>query len=82
MTAFDLSRGAGAPVADEVDHVELRVTGSIPRELDGTLLRNGPNPLRGRFEGNDVPSSTPQRPGYNRRQSHTLGMAAWKPAFS
>ncbi|WP_223645814.1 carotenoid oxygenase family protein [Corallococcus sp. EGB] len=60
MTTFDLNRGAGAPVADEIDLAELRVTGDIPRELDGTLLRNGPNPLRGRFEGNDVLSWWPE----------------------
>lgn len=60
MTTFDLNRGALAPVADEVDVVDLRVTGAIPRELDGTLLRNGPNPPGGRFEGNDVLSWWPE----------------------
>lgn len=60
MTVFDLNRGAIAPVADEVDLVDLRVTGTIPRELDGTLLRNGPNPPGGRFEGNDVLSWWPE----------------------
>ncbi|MCE9670761.1 carotenoid oxygenase family protein [Myxococcus stipitatus] len=60
MTAFDLNHGAVAPVADEVDLVEPPITGNIPRELDGTLLRNGPNPLRGRFEGNDVLSWWPE----------------------
>ncbi|RQS76810.1 carotenoid oxygenase [Burkholderia sp. Bp8963] len=54
MTTFDLNSGAIAPVADEADVVDLRVTGCIPRDLDGVLLRNGPNPLRGRFEGNDM----------------------------
>ncbi|MCG3102190.1 carotenoid oxygenase family protein, partial [Enterobacter sp. DRP3] len=49
-----------APVADEVDVVELRVTGAIPRELDGTLLRNGPNPPGGRFDGNDMLSWWPE----------------------
>ena len=38
-----LNRGAIAPVADEADLVDLRVTGTIPHELAGTLLRNGPN---------------------------------------
>ncbi|MDN7683832.1 carotenoid oxygenase family protein [Burkholderia cenocepacia] len=60
MTVFDLNRGALAPVADEVDVVELRVTGAIPRELDGTLLRNGPNPPGGRFDGNDMLSWWPE----------------------
>lgn len=60
MTAFDLNRGAIAPVADEVDLVDLRVTGAIPHELAGTLLRNGPNPPGGRFEGSDVLSWWPE----------------------
>ncbi|WP_448168474.1 carotenoid oxygenase family protein [Burkholderia ambifaria] len=60
MTVFDLNRGAIAPVADEVDVVGLRVTGTIPPELDGTLLRNGPNPPGGRFDGNDVLSWWPE----------------------
>ncbi|KVM03579.1 carotenoid oxygenase [Burkholderia ubonensis] len=60
MTTFDLNSGAVAPVADEVDLDDLRVTGRIPRDLDGTLLRNGPNPLSGRFAGNDVLSWWPE----------------------
>ncbi|KWI62196.1 carotenoid oxygenase [Burkholderia pseudomultivorans] len=60
MTAFDLNRGAIAPVADEVDLVDLRVTGAIPPGLDGTLLRNGPNPPGGRFEGSDMLSWWPE----------------------
>lgn len=54
MAALDLNAGALAPVADEVDLADLRVTGTIPRGLNGVLVRNGPNPLRGRFAGNDV----------------------------
>ncbi|RKP46164.1 carotenoid oxygenase family protein [Pararobbsia silviterrae] len=60
MTTFDLNRGAIAPVADEVDLVEIRHSGAIPRDLDGSLLRNGPNPLRGRFEGHDMVSWWPE----------------------
>jgi carotenoid cleavage oxygenase len=37
--------GNFAPVRDERDDAELAVTGAIPRELDGLLLRNGPNPI-------------------------------------
>ena len=33
------------PVAEEVTTTNLRVTGAIPRELNGRYLRNGPNPL-------------------------------------
>lgn len=54
MAVIDLNAGAAAAVTNEVDLADLAVTGTIPRDLDGTLLRNGPNPLRGRFEGNDV----------------------------
>ncbi|KVD71602.1 carotenoid oxygenase [Burkholderia sp. ABCPW 14] len=60
MTAIDLNAGALAPVADEVDLVDLPVTGSIPRDLNGVLVRNGPNPLRGRFEGDGVLSWWPE----------------------
>jgi 8'-apo-carotenoid 13,14-cleaving dioxygenase len=34
-----------APVAEEVTTTNLRVTGAIPRELNGRYLRNGPNPI-------------------------------------
>ena len=36
-----------APVADEIDAVNLRVDGALPPELTGRYLRNGPNPLPG-----------------------------------
>lgn len=54
MPTIDLNSGAAAAVIDEVDLVDLPVTGSIPEDLNGVLVRNGPNPLRGRFKGNDV----------------------------
>ena len=52
MTAIDNNvpshlRGNGAPVQDERSLTDLRVTGSIPRELDGRYLRNGANPFTG-----------------------------------
>jgi carotenoid cleavage dioxygenase len=37
--------GNFAPVRDERDDAALPVTGAIPPELDGLLLRNGPNPI-------------------------------------
>jgi carotenoid cleavage dioxygenase len=37
-------RGNFAPVADELTETALSVEGSIPAELDGWYLRNGPNP--------------------------------------
>ncbi|MEV7508985.1 carotenoid oxygenase family protein [Streptomyces sp. NPDC091201] len=36
--------GSFAPVTEEVDAVDLEVTGEIPASLDGLYLRNGPNP--------------------------------------
>jgi carotenoid cleavage dioxygenase-like enzyme len=36
--------GNCAPVPDEVTAVDLPVTGVLPEELDGTWVRNGPNP--------------------------------------
>ncbi len=40
-------RGNGAPVQEERTLTELRITGTIPRELDGRYLRNGANPFTG-----------------------------------
>ncbi|WP_295842114.1 carotenoid oxygenase family protein [uncultured Microbacterium sp.] len=38
-------RGHFAPVREEVTAFDLPVTGTIPEDLDGRYLRNGPNPL-------------------------------------
>lgn len=54
MKTLDLNNGALAPVHDEVCLESLEVTGEIPAELDGTLIRNGPNPFDGRFSGGDM----------------------------
>ena len=37
--------GPFAPVAEEVTLTDLQVAGSLPVELDGRYLRNGPNPI-------------------------------------
>src|ERR1700757_4628998 len=37
--------GPFAPVDQEVTVYDLKVTGSIPKDLDGRLLRVGPNPI-------------------------------------
>src|SRR5437762_4120517 len=42
--------GNYAPVRSEDDFANLPITGEIPRELNGTLYRNGPNP---QFEPRD-----------------------------
>lgn len=44
-------RGRFAPVPDERDATGLVVRGSLPPELDGRYLRNGPNPLPGEDKG-------------------------------
>lgn len=47
MTTYDASPyldGNFAPVHEEVTAVDLAVTGTIPAELSGRFLRNGPNP--------------------------------------
>jgi carotenoid cleavage dioxygenase-like enzyme len=38
-------QGPYAPVTEEITAFDLPVTGSLPAELDGRYLRNGPNPL-------------------------------------
>lgn len=45
MTENPYLSGNFAPVADERTAFDLPVTGEIPRELDGRLLRIGPNPV-------------------------------------
>jgi carotenoid cleavage dioxygenase len=52
MTAVDDTtpahlRGNGRPVTEERTVSDLRVTGSIPPELDGRYVRNGANPFTG-----------------------------------
>ncbi len=44
VTTNPYLEGNFAPVLTEVTETDLRVTGSIPVELNGRYLRNGPNP--------------------------------------
>jgi carotenoid cleavage dioxygenase-like enzyme len=37
--------GNFAPLSQEIDSTELIVEGSIPKDLNGILIRNGPNPI-------------------------------------
>src|SRR5215207_4609761 len=37
--------GPLAPVSEELTAFDLPVTGTIPEQLEGRLLRNGPNPI-------------------------------------
>ena len=34
-----------APVSEEVTAFDLEISGSLPQELNGRYLRNGPNPI-------------------------------------
>ena len=43
--ARDYVSGALAPVPDEVTVTDLAVTGSLPADLAGRYVRNGPNPI-------------------------------------
>lgn len=43
MSANPFLSGVFAPQREEVDAVDLRVTGELPAELCGSYLRNGPN---------------------------------------
>jgi carotenoid cleavage dioxygenase len=45
MTESRYLTGNFAPVTEEVTAFDLPVTGTIPPELEGRLLRNGPNPV-------------------------------------
>lgn len=54
MTSVDLNSGALAPVATEINVNDLQVMGTIPADLTGQLVRIGPNPFAGRFEGEGV----------------------------
>ena len=76
MNTFDLNAGATAPLADESDLIDLPVEGALPPGLEGVLVRNGPNPLRGRFEGNDVLSWWPQ-PAMLHAMEFRAGRAAY-----
>lgn len=44
-TAHPFLHGEFAPVREEVTAVDLEVTGTLPVELAGRYLRNGPNPV-------------------------------------
>jgi carotenoid cleavage dioxygenase-like enzyme len=44
VTAGPTARGNIAPIPFECDAPFLKITGELPRELNGTLYRNGPNP--------------------------------------
>lgn len=54
MALANLNQGALAPVVDECLIEELDWVGSIPADLNGMLVRNGPNPYDGRFSGSGV----------------------------
>jgi carotenoid cleavage dioxygenase-like enzyme len=78
-------RGIFAPIATEITADDLKVTGEIPRDLDGAYLRNGPNPIfqpRGRyhwFDGDGMVHAIEFHDGkatYRNRWIRTEGFAA------
>jgi len=88
MTTLDLNSGALAPVTHETLEETLQCIGTIPEELNGTLIRNGPNPFTGQFSGNNVldwwPEAAmlhglrPHTPKWTRhRLQQSLGSNAW-----
>src|SRR5438067_7400035 len=46
-TAAEPSEGYFVPVADEITAHDLPVAGTLPPQLTGVYLRNGPNPRPG-----------------------------------
>lgn len=44
-TGLPFLKGAFAPVTEELTAFDLKVTGRVPRDLDGRYLRTGPNAL-------------------------------------
>ena len=45
MNKNEYLQGNYAPVSKEINETRLKVTGNIPKDLSGLLLRNGPNPM-------------------------------------
>lgn len=81
-------RGNYAPWLMEGEIYDLVIEGEIPRELDGTLSRNGPNPQfapRGRYHWFDgdgmVHAFTLRQTGH--RREHYLGATSFtsEPVF-
>ncbi len=77
--------GPNAPRRDEIDLTNLVVEGQIPAELDGTYVRNGPNPqfepldYRFPFDGDGMLHAIELRDGrarYRNRWIETAGLKA------
>jgi carotenoid cleavage dioxygenase-like enzyme len=78
-------QGAYAPVDDERDDADLEVIGTLPEALDGTYVRNGPNPAfppPGRyhvFDGDGMLHAVTLRDGrasYRNRWVRSAGLEA------
>jgi len=74
--------GAFVPVADELDVDGLRVSGTLPEALQGTFIRNGPNPMfepRGRyhmFDGDGMLHAITIRDGHASYRNRWIRTAA------
>lgn len=82
MNELDLNSGALAPVKVEQTLDQLEVTGELPEALRGTLIRNGPNPLSGRFEGSGVLAWWPEAAMLHAVALNGVGNARQTPAHS
>ena len=60
MSQLDPNKGAFAAVSDECERFSLMVEGEIPLHLNSALIRNGPNPLNGKFNDNSALSWWPE----------------------
>ena len=85
VTSDPYLRGVYAPVLDEVDLVDVEVTGELPAGLTGSFLRNGPNPMfdpAGRyhiFDGDGMVHELALADGrarYRNRWVHSRGLEA------
>lgn len=85
VTSDPYLRGVYAPVHDEVDLVDVEITGELPAGLTGSFLRNGPNPMfdpAGRyhiFDGDGMIHELALADGratYRNRWVHSRGLEA------
>ena len=68
-----------APVPDEIDAYDLAVEGSLPTELRGRFLRNGPNPLPGHGMVHGIRLEGGRATWYRKRWVRTKALAGQSP---
>jgi carotenoid cleavage dioxygenase len=76
--------GAFAPVREEIFVEKLKVIGTLPREMDGMFVRNGPNPQFAPlanyhlFEGDGMLHGVRVRDGVASYRNRYVRTAAWR----